>query len=435
MRELPVPAHFDPDRVGEVWRVPYEDRAREARAWAEEHGIGPRPRTRSASASSRSTSRTRSASRTSSSSSAAAPARARSTTTAGCASSSTATSARSRRSSRASTPTTRCRSSTRSGWSTSRANHPEPYTLVSPEDVASGRWRVNEAVADALGIDRGLRRAALEHYTRRLAEGGKYNLTIWPYHAMLGGIGHALVSAVEEAVFFHGVARYSQPDFQVKGDNPLTEHYSMLGPEVTEGPDGERLGGIEHGADREAARRSTPWWWPGRRRATASRGRSTTCSRTRRASAARRAHLPARGLHVAGGRAGRRRLHRRGGRRLRALRRGRHARGRSRRRRSSNGRFQSVPPDARGGGRDGRARHEGRRRARAALRRPAHRRLHRAARGPEAARRRDLVPGRAPGRPGRGPARDGAARGPGGDRARPRRASSWSARCRRSARS
>jgi nicotinamidase-related amidase len=59
---------------------------------------------------------------------------------------------------------------------------------------------------------------------------------------MLGSIGHALVSAVEEAVFFHGIARQSHPEFQVKGDNPLTEHYSMLGPEVTEGPDGDRLG-------------------------------------------------------------------------------------------------------------------------------------------------------------------------------------------------
>jgi nicotinamidase-related amidase len=28
----------------------------------------------------------------------------------------------------------------------------------------------------------------------------------------------------------------------VKGENPLTEHYSMLGPEVTKGPDGELLG-------------------------------------------------------------------------------------------------------------------------------------------------------------------------------------------------
>jgi nicotinamidase-related amidase len=59
---------------------------------------------------------------------------------------------------------------------------------------------------------------------------------------MLGGIGHALVSAVEEAIFFHTIARRSQPDFQPKGRSPLTEHYSVLGPEVTRGPDGEPLG-------------------------------------------------------------------------------------------------------------------------------------------------------------------------------------------------
>jgi hypothetical protein len=40
MRELPVPAHFIPERAGEVWRVPYEERAREAPVWAGEHGIG-----------------------------------------------------------------------------------------------------------------------------------------------------------------------------------------------------------------------------------------------------------------------------------------------------------------------------------------------------------------------------------------------------------
>src|SRR3954447_11095204 len=40
VRELPLPAHFEPSRVGEVWRVPYEDRAREAPVWAHEHGVG-----------------------------------------------------------------------------------------------------------------------------------------------------------------------------------------------------------------------------------------------------------------------------------------------------------------------------------------------------------------------------------------------------------
>jgi nicotinamidase-related amidase len=63
----------------------------------------------------------------------------------------------------------------------------------------------------------------------------------------LGGIGHALVSAVEEAIFFHGLARYSRTAFQVKGEHALTEHYSMLGPEVTKGPDGDHLGGQNTG--------------------------------------------------------------------------------------------------------------------------------------------------------------------------------------------
>jgi nicotinamidase-related amidase len=120
-------------------------------------------------------------------------------------------------------------------------DHPGPYTLVSAEDVEAGRFRVNPAIADALGLHRGYTERHLAHYTRALAAGGKYDLTIWPYHAMLGSIGHALVSSVEEAIFFHTIARYSQPEFQVKGHNPLTEHYSMLGPEVSEGPDGDQL--------------------------------------------------------------------------------------------------------------------------------------------------------------------------------------------------
>jgi nicotinamidase-related amidase len=58
---------------------------------------------------------------------------------------------------------------------------------------------------------------------------------------MLGGIGHALVSAVEESIFFHTIARYSQPDIHIKGDHPLTEHYSVLGPEVATDANGNSL--------------------------------------------------------------------------------------------------------------------------------------------------------------------------------------------------
>lgn len=119
--------------------------------------------------------------------------------------------------------------------------HPAPYTLISAEDVQRGVWKFNPALAPSLGISPDEGQRQLEHYTRQLQQSGKYELTIWPYHAMLGGIGHALVSAFEEAVFFHSVARYSRPDFHVKGDVPLTEHYSVLGPEVQTGFDGKLL--------------------------------------------------------------------------------------------------------------------------------------------------------------------------------------------------
>jgi nicotinamidase-related amidase len=247
MSELPLPGHFDPSRVGEVWRVPYEERAREAQAWADEHGCGPAAEDgfrlcllvvdvqntfcipgfelfvggRSGSAAVDDSRRlcewlyrnlgsvTRIL---------------------------------------ASLDTHHAMQVFHAIWLVDEhGRHPAPYTLVSAEDVASGRWRANTAVAEALGIDADYARRHLADYTRRLAEGRKYDLTVWPYHAMLGGIGHALVSAVEEAIFFHGVARHSRPEFHVKGDNPLTEHYSVLGPEVTEGPDGDRLGGEDAG--------------------------------------------------------------------------------------------------------------------------------------------------------------------------------------------
>jgi nicotinamidase-related amidase len=108
--------------------------------------------------------------------------------------------------------------------------HPDPYTLVTVDDVQSGRWRVEPAVAELLGLEGP--DEYLAGYVRALAEGGKYDLTIWPFHSMLAGIGHALVSALEEAFFFHAIARRSQTRFEIKGRHPLTEHYSVLGPEV-----------------------------------------------------------------------------------------------------------------------------------------------------------------------------------------------------------
>jgi nicotinamidase-related amidase len=117
--------------------------------------------------------------------------------------------------------------------------HPAPHTVITLADVESGRWRVNPELAPAVAPHAGFDvQAWALHYARRLAEGGKYPLVVWPYHSMVGGIGHAMVSAVEEAVFFHAVARQSPTQVEVKGQNPLTENYSVLRPEVMEDASG-----------------------------------------------------------------------------------------------------------------------------------------------------------------------------------------------------
>lgn len=241
MRELPIPPHFDPSKVGEVWRVDYTQRAADASYWAAEHALKP------ASKDGR----------------------------------------------RVCLLIIDCQNTFcipgfelfvagRSGvgavednvrlcefiyrnlgtvteiavtmdthsalqifhpvfWTDDRGQHPAPNTVITLEDLELGRWKVNPAVAAAVseGDVGWLERHALS-YVRRLSQ-GRYPLMVWPYHAMLGGIGHALVSAVEEAAFFHSVARQTAMRVELKGGNPLTENYSALSPEVAEGPDGEPI--------------------------------------------------------------------------------------------------------------------------------------------------------------------------------------------------
>jgi len=240
-RELPLPPHFDPGKTGQIWKIPYQERADQARAWVREHGISPADddayRICLVAVDVQNTF---------------------------C------------------LPGFELFVSGRSGTGAvddnrrlcefiyrhlhritqicptmdthqlmqifhpiflvdEKGNHPAPFTLVSEKDLKAGRWKFNPRLSKSLGIPPGYGQDHLLSYARKLRESGKYDLTIWPYHAMLGGIGHSLVAALEEAVFFHSVARCSQPSFEVKGKNPLTEHYSVLGPEVLEGPGKESI--------------------------------------------------------------------------------------------------------------------------------------------------------------------------------------------------
>ena len=121
-------------------------------------------------------------------------------------------------------------------------NHPAPYTDIHAAELRDGKWTFNTALASQFGIAPEYGQQMVTDYAEKLEKSGKYALTIWPYHAMLGSVGHALVSSVAEALFFHSVARLAQTEIVIKGESPFTENYSVIGPEVLTGPMDETLG-------------------------------------------------------------------------------------------------------------------------------------------------------------------------------------------------
>ena len=119
--------------------------------------------------------------------------------------------------------------------------HPDANTIITHQQVENGEWQVNPAAARTLGMEPDEANAYLEYYTGRLAEKDRFDLMVWPYHAMLGGIGHALVSGVEEAVFFHSQVRQTYPDYHLKGQQIKAEAYSAVGPEIEQDDRGGTL--------------------------------------------------------------------------------------------------------------------------------------------------------------------------------------------------
>jgi nicotinamidase-related amidase len=119
-------------------------------------------------------------------------------------------------------------------WADKDGNHPVPFTIITNKDIADGKWTPG---LPGQRDFKDLTKAMLD-YTAQLEKGGKYALTIWPYHTLLGGAGHIIVPSLMEAVMFHAFARRIDPAFIVKGSNPYTENFSIISPEVTQIADG-----------------------------------------------------------------------------------------------------------------------------------------------------------------------------------------------------
>lgn len=102
-------------------------------------------------------------------------------------------------------------------------SQPVHFQRITYDDVSSGKW---------FPVDASLQNYCLQ-YTKALEDKGRFTLTIWPPHCLIGTKGHDVVdniqTALDEWISHHQTRSVS---YVKKGENNLTEMYSAIEAEV-----------------------------------------------------------------------------------------------------------------------------------------------------------------------------------------------------------
>ena len=105
-------------------------------------------------------------------------------------------------------------------WYNAEGRHPAPFTPISAEDVATGRW-IPRFSADKA-----------RQYVRDLEADGQFQHFIWPEHCLIGSRGAALHDTLLDALRFWTRQRDRDYVAVQKGLYPLTEHFGIFQAQV-----------------------------------------------------------------------------------------------------------------------------------------------------------------------------------------------------------
>lgn len=111
-------------------------------------------------------------------------------------------------------------------WVNSKGEHPNPFTLITDDDVRNGVWRAYNPKWQGRAIS----------YVETLKKNGRYVLCIWPPHCLIGTWGHSIVPCVAKALY-EWEADFNRINFIAKGSNLFTEHYSAVQADVPDDDD------------------------------------------------------------------------------------------------------------------------------------------------------------------------------------------------------
>ncbi|MDY6935406.1 MAG: hypothetical protein SVZ03_14420 [Spirochaetota bacterium] len=113
-------------------------------------------------------------------------------------------------------------------WIDENDNHPKPFTAISTNDVIGNliKWRASNPEYNERSIE----------YVRQLERNGRYTLTIWPPHCLIGSNGHKIFPDIFDALD-EWEDMYASVDYLTKGTNIFTEHYSAIRADVIDPDD------------------------------------------------------------------------------------------------------------------------------------------------------------------------------------------------------
>lgn len=107
-------------------------------------------------------------------------------------------------------------------WVNGRGENPVPFTVITADDVKSGKWMTAREDDRTHGLE----------YVRQLEARGRYRLCIWPPHCLIGSWGTQLQGDIFSAVTDWEKKHRRAAVKVFKGTNPATEHYGAFEAEV-----------------------------------------------------------------------------------------------------------------------------------------------------------------------------------------------------------
>jgi len=112
-------------------------------------------------------------------------------------------------------------------WRSSAGAHPDPFSVITVEEVRNGRWTTTLPSARARSLQ----------YLEELERRGRYPHVVWPEHCLIGDEGHNVFPVISNAVHEWESRRFAMADYVTKGSNPWTEHFSAVQSEVPDPTD------------------------------------------------------------------------------------------------------------------------------------------------------------------------------------------------------